>query len=65
MGITERATQRIVAELADGGYLDIERIGRRNRYRVQRARALRHGVEAHRSVGQLIQWLVAKPSNKA
>ena len=33
--ITERATQRIVAELIDAGYLDRERVGRRNRYTVR------------------------------
>jgi DNA-binding MarR family transcriptional regulator len=30
--ITERAAQRIVADLIDSGYLDRERVGRRNRY---------------------------------
>ena len=33
--ITERAAQRIVADLVEAGYLDRERIGRRNRYTVQ------------------------------
>ena len=33
--ITERATQRIVAELADAGYIDRERNGRRNFYSVK------------------------------
>lgn len=33
--ITERAAQRIVAELIDSGYLDRERVGRRNRYTVR------------------------------
>lgn len=33
--ITERAAQRIVAELVDAGYLDRERVGRRNHYTVQ------------------------------
>lgn len=33
--ITERAAQRIVAELVDAGYLDRERVGRRNRYTIQ------------------------------
>jgi CTP-dependent riboflavin kinase len=32
LSITERAVQRIVAELEDGGYLARERIGRRNVY---------------------------------
>jgi DNA-binding MarR family transcriptional regulator len=33
--ITERAAQRIVADLVEAGYLDRERIGRRNRYTVR------------------------------
>jgi hypothetical protein len=33
--ITERAAQRIVADLIDAGYLGRERVGRRNRYTVR------------------------------
>jgi DNA-binding Lrp family transcriptional regulator len=33
--ITERAAQRIVADLISAGYIDRERVGRRNRYTVQ------------------------------
>ena len=33
--ITERAAQRIIADLIDAGYLERERVGRRNRYTVQ------------------------------
>ena len=32
VGITERAAQRIVADLIDAGYVDREKVGRRNRY---------------------------------
>ncbi|HET9719035.1 MAG TPA: hypothetical protein VFP55_03065 [Solirubrobacteraceae bacterium] len=35
--ITERAAQRIVADLIGAGYLDRERVGRRNRYTVRAA----------------------------
>ncbi len=35
IGITERAVQRIVAELAEAGYLVREKQGRRNRYQVR------------------------------
>lgn len=35
VGITERAVQRIVADLIEAGYLDRERVGRRNRYTIQ------------------------------
>ncbi len=33
--ITERAAQRIVGDLVAAGYLDRERVGRRNRYTVR------------------------------
>lgn len=33
--ITERAAQRIVADLVDAGYVERERVGRRNLYQVQ------------------------------
>jgi DNA-binding MarR family transcriptional regulator len=33
--ITERATQRIVADLIEAGYVERERVGRRNRYTVR------------------------------
>lgn len=35
VAITERAAQRIVADLIDAGYLARQRVGRRNRYTVQ------------------------------
>lgn len=35
VGITERAAHRIVSELADGGYITRERVGRRNQYTIQ------------------------------
>ena len=54
VGITERAVQKIVAELELAGVLTRERDGRRNRYEVHRDRPLRHPVEAHRTVADLI-----------
>ena len=34
LNITERATQRIIADLAKAGYIARERVGRRNQYTV-------------------------------
>ena len=45
IGITERAVQRIVAELEEAGYLQRAREGRRNRYLVREGRA-RHALDA-------------------
>ncbi|MDH3224138.1 MAG: winged helix-turn-helix domain-containing protein [Gemmatimonadota bacterium] len=55
VGITERAVIRIVGELDEAGYLERTREGRRNHYTIQHHRPLRHHVEAHRTVGDLIE----------
>lgn len=54
VGITERAVQRIIADLERDGFLDRERVGRRNAYRIRKERPLRHPIEAHRSIGDLL-----------
>ena len=58
VGITERAVQRIVAELEEGGYLSRSREGRRNRYEVHPDRPLRHSVESHREVRVLLNLVL-------
>jgi hypothetical protein len=66
VGITERAVQRIVAELEAGGYLVVTRVGRRNTYEVNADRPLRHPVEGHRTVGHLVELgLGGKPKRPA
>ncbi|SDI71735.1 MarR family protein [Arthrobacter subterraneus] len=57
VGITERAAQRIVAELVDEGYLEIQRSGRRNTYLIHSDVPLRHQLEAHHSIGELLGTL--------
>ena len=57
VGITERAAQRIVAELEEGGYLSRERDGRRNRYVLHEGRGLRHPLQASHSVDELLNLL--------
>lgn len=64
VGITERAVQRIVADLEAGRYLERERTGRRNRYKVHPELPLRHPVEAHRDVGALIDLVMTPPTRK-
>jgi len=58
VGITERAVQRIVTELEAAGVLERERDGRRNRYTIHRDRPLRHPIEAHCTVGDLLQFVL-------
>lgn len=57
VGITERATQRIVADLVEEGYLVVSKQGRRNRYRINRKLRLRHPVEQRSEIGQLLKLL--------
>ncbi len=64
VGITERAVQRIVADLEAGQYLERSKSGRRNHYRLHPERPLRHPVEAHRDVGALLAF-VLNPSPEA
>ena len=54
VGITERAVQRIVAELEEAGYLSRMREGRANRYLVHEDLFLRHPVEGHCTIAGLI-----------
>ncbi|HYH95580.1 helix-turn-helix domain-containing protein [Hyalangium sp.] len=64
VGITERAVQKIVADLEEAGYLTRSRDGRRNRYEIHSHLPLRHPVECHRSVDSLLA-LVLEPARRA
>jgi DNA-binding MarR family transcriptional regulator len=55
VGITERAVQRIVLELEQADMLRREREGRRNRYRINTQQPLRHPLEQHHTVGELVE----------
>lgn len=57
VGITERAVHRIVTELADSGYLDVQREGRCNAYKIHSDLPMRHSIESHRNVSDLIQMI--------
>jgi len=54
IGITERAVQRIISDLEEGGFIEREKIGRSNHYRISVHLPLRHPIEAHRSIGDLL-----------
>ena len=54
VGITERAVQRIIHDLESEGFIERERVGRRNRYKVQVNEPLRHPIESHRKIGDLL-----------
>ena len=58
IGITERAVQRILADLEAAGYLVRERHGRRNHHRLVLDRPMRHPLEAGHTVGELVSALM-------
>ncbi len=60
VGITERAVQNILADLTKGHIVKPTRIGRRNHYDVDGSVHLRHPLEAHRTVRDLVRLLRTK-----
>jgi DNA-binding MarR family transcriptional regulator len=58
VGITERAVQRIVADLESANIITRTRDGRRNTYKVNPNVALRHDLEAHKTVGDLMKMVL-------
>lgn len=57
VGITERAVQRIVQDLEEQGFLSREKVGRKNRYEVRTTESLRHPIESHRKIGDLLKLI--------
>lgn len=57
VGITERATQRILADLIAAGYVQTVRVGRRNHYTIDREHAMRHSAQIGYEVGALLTAL--------
>jgi DNA-binding MarR family transcriptional regulator len=57
VGITERATQRIVTDLVEAGYVTRQRIGRRNHYTVDRTARMRHPSQFAHEIGELLDLL--------
>ena len=63
--ITERAVQKIVKDLEDVHVISIEKEGRRNRYKINPDVKLRHPVEAHCSVGDLLNALSSQTKDES
>ena len=57
VGITERAAQRIVFDLAEAGFLSRERRGRRNRYLINETAEMRHPAQEGHEIGELLNLL--------
>lgn len=55
VGITERAIRNIISDLEEAGYVERVRIGRRNSYRIDNSLHLRHPIEQHKTIADLIR----------
>jgi len=59
VGITERATQAILSDLATEGYVERIRTGRRNRYTIRRSASFRHPLVKATKVGEALDLFLA------
>ena len=59
VGITERSAQRIITHLDEAGILQRERHGRRNSYVIDTSTPLRHRLEEHCTVGELLKTILS------
>jgi DNA-binding IclR family transcriptional regulator len=55
VAVTERQAHRVLSDLVEQDYVLRERVGRRNRYRVNRRKAMRHGSVQMHPVGDLLE----------
>jgi DNA-binding MarR family transcriptional regulator len=65
VGITERATQAILSDLAHEGYVERIRVGRRNRYTVRRNAHFRHPLVSATSVGEVLDLVLSNGRSSA
>ncbi|MDQ0688207.1 MULTISPECIES: helix-turn-helix domain-containing protein [Streptomyces] len=63
--LTERAVQKIIADLEQDGYLSHTKEGRSNIYRIEPGRLLRHPAEAGLSVAALLSLLAQDEAGRA
>jgi predicted ArsR family transcriptional regulator len=59
--VTTRTVRRIIVDLETAGYIQIEKVGRRNQYRVDDSRPLRRGDQRDVAIGDLLG--IFKPSS--
>lgn len=57
VGVTERAVQLLLRDLTEEGIVERIREGRRNRYVLHLDTALRHPLEQHRTVRELLRMV--------
>ncbi|MDJ0812786.1 MAG: helix-turn-helix domain-containing protein [Woeseiaceae bacterium] len=59
VGITERSAQRLISHLDEAGILSREKHGRRNSYIIDTSVHLRHPLEEHCTVGELLETILS------
>jgi len=64
VGLTERQAHRVLADLVEEGYITREKVGRRNRYRVNYEAPMRHPAVAEHEVGALLHALT-RPNQRS
>lgn len=60
VGITERSTLSILSDLERDGFISVERVGRRNTYKVNPNKSFRHPNEAQKPIGALMKIFLQK-----
>lgn len=60
VGITERAVQKIIADLVESGYLTIKKDGRCNTYTICSEKNLRHPIEKKQTIADLVNLVYNK-----
>ena len=64
IGITERAVMKILADLEGEGLVRRFREGRRNHYELNLDQPLRHPIEHHRNVGELVDLIIQQDAQR-
>lgn len=57
VGITERAAMQILSHLAEDDFIKVTKVGRRNTYKVNSKKHLRHSIEGNCKVEDIIKIL--------
>ena len=59
VGVTERTAMRLISQLDESGILIRVKEGRRNRYLIDTREHLRHPIESHCTVGELLATILS------
>ena len=65
VGITERATHKLVSELVEEGYITRKRVGRRNEYKVNCDQNLRHPSLSRYTLGELLAGMTRPRADRS